>query len=150
MHSHHHAHSGPNPLGPLAARIVVVALAMIGVGISFLVVAVPGFAAQDGRTSSMAWILTSFLVLTWAELLIVPIGLSTTTELAPVGLTGQLLGLWYLAASVGGSVGGQLARLAETLGYGGYFLVAGAVVIVIGLAFMGLRRRWSHLLTPVR
>ena len=127
-----------------------VALAMIGVGISFLVVAVPGFAAQDGRTSSMAWILTSFLVLTWAELLIVPIGLSTTTELAPVGLTGQLLGLWYLAASVGGSVGGQLARLAETLGYGGYFLVAGAVVIVIGLAFMGLRRRWSHLLTPVR
>lgn len=127
-----------------------VALAMVGVGISFLIVAVPGFRAQDGHTSSMGWILSAFVVLTWAELLIVPIGLSTTTELAPLGLTGQLLGLWYLAASVGGSVGGQLARLVETLGYGGYFLVTGTVVIIIGLAFVALRRRWSHLLAPVR
>lgn len=33
MHSHHHAHSGPNPLGPLAARIVVLTLAVIGLAV---------------------------------------------------------------------------------------------------------------------
>jgi len=127
-----------------------VALSMVGIGLSFLVVAVPGFAAQDGRTSGMGWILIAFLVLTWAELLIVPIGLATTTELAPAGLTGQLLGVWYLAASVGGAVGGQLARLVETLGFGGYFFVTGTVVIAIGAASFGLRRQWSHQLAPVR
>ena len=89
-------------------------------------------------------------MLTWAELLIVPIALSTTTELAPVGLTGQLLGLWYLAAAAGGAIGGQFARLVEALGFGSYFLAAGLVVIVLGVVFLGLRRTWSGLLAPVR
>ena len=127
-----------------------VALAIVGVGLSFLVLALPGFAAEEGRTSSAAWILGAFLVLTWAELLIVPIALSTTTELAPPGLTGQLLGLWYLAAAAGGAIGGQFARLVDTLGFGGYFLTAGLVVIVLGMVFVGLRRTWSRLLAPVR
>lgn len=127
-----------------------VALAIVGVGLSFLVLALPGFAAQEGQTSSASWILAAFVVLTWAELLIVPIALSTTTELAPAGLTGQLLGLWYLAAAAGGAIGGQFARLVDALGFGGYFLFAGLVVIGLGIVFVGLRRTWSRLLAPVR
>jgi POT family proton-dependent oligopeptide transporter len=91
-----------------------------------------------------------FVVLTWAELLIVPIALSTTTKLAPPGLTGQLLGLWYLAAAVGGAVGGQIARFSEVLGYGNYFFVAGFTVVMIGAGFLLIRKRWSALLAPMR
>lgn len=127
-----------------------VALAIIGVGLSFLIIAIPGFAAQQGQTSSVTWVLATFLVLTWAELLIVPIALSTTTELAPVGLTGQLLGLWYLAAAAGGAIGGQFARLVDVLGFGGYFLISGLLVVVLGLGFLALRPRWSGLLAPIR
>jgi hypothetical protein len=47
-------------------------------------------------------------------------------------------------------VGGQFARFVSDLGYGGYFLAAGAVVIVIGLVFMRLRPRWAGLLAPIR
>ena len=126
------------------------ALAIIGIGLSFLIIAIPGFAAQQGNTSSVAWVLATFLVLTWAELLIVPIALSTTTEIAPVGLTGQLLGLWYLAGAAGGAIGGQLARLVESLGFGGYFLTAGLIVVVMGIGFLALRSRWSTLLAPIR
>jgi POT family proton-dependent oligopeptide transporter len=127
-----------------------VALAIIGIGLSFLIIAIPGFAAQQGQSSSVTWVLATFLVLTWAELLIVPIALSTTTELAPAGLTGQLLGLWYLAAAAGGAIGGQLARLVDVLGFGGYFLVSGLIVVVLGIGFVALRPRWSALLTPIR
>lgn len=127
-----------------------VALAIIGVGLSFLIIAIPGFASQQGQPSSVMWVLATFLVLTWAELLIVPIALSATTELAPSGLTGQLLGLWYLAAAAGGAIGGQFARLVDALGFGGYFLSAGLVVIALGLGFAALRSRWSHLLAPIR
>jgi len=125
-------------------------IGIVGVGVSFLVLAAPGFAAQDGRSSALGWVLLTFLILTWAELFIVPITLSTTTEISPPGLTGQLLGLWYLAAALGGTLGGQTARLVQPLGYGGFFLVSGAVVILIGLAFLGLRRRWSGWLAPFR
>ncbi len=127
-----------------------VALAIVGVGLSFLIIALPGFAAQQGNSSSAAWILATFLVLTWAELLIVPIALSTTTELAPTGLTGQLLGLWYLAAAAGGAIGGQFARLVEPLGFGAYFLGSGLVVVALGVGFLAFRSRWSTLLAPIR
>ena len=125
-------------------------LSLIGVGLSFLVVSIPAFAAADGRSAALAWIVLGFMVLTWAELLLVPIALSTTTEIAPPGLTGQLLGLWYLAAAVGGAIGGQFARLSEVLGYGAYFLYAGLVVIAIGMLALTIRSRWSQLLTPIR
>ena len=125
-------------------------VALIGVGLSFLVVSIPAFAAADGRSAALAWIVLGFMVLTWAELLLVPIALSTTTEIAPPGLTGQLLGLWYLAAAVGGAIGGQFARFAETLGYGTYFLDAGVIVIVIGALSLTIRPRWSRLLAPIR
>lgn len=127
-----------------------ISISLIGVGLSFWVITIPGYASEQGNLSGPGWILVSFLVLTWAELLIVPIALSITTELAPIGLVGQLVGLWYLAAAVGGSVGGQLARLVETLGYGNYFFVMGLIVIVIGLIFLSLRRRWDLLLAPIR
>ncbi|MEY3734565.1 MAG: hypothetical protein RL347_1924, partial [Actinomycetota bacterium] len=127
-----------------------VAMAIIGIGLSFLIIAIPGFAAQQGQSSSVTWVLATFLVLTWAELLIVPIALSTTTELAPAGLTGQLLGLWYPAAAAGGAIGGQFARLVDVLGFGGYFLVSGLIVVIVGIGFVALRPRWSALLTPIR
>lgn len=127
-----------------------VALALAGVGLSFLIIAIPGFKSQSGLTSSPLWILAAFLVLTVAELCIVPIALAVITALAPPGLTGQLLGLWYLAAALGGSIGGQFARLVGDLGYGGYFLSTGVVVFVVGLAFLRLRSRWAVLLSPIR
>ena len=127
-----------------------VALALAGIGVSFLIIAIPGFRSQSGLTSSPLWILAAFLILTMAELCIVPIALAVTTELAPPGLTGQLLGLWYLAAALGGSVGGQFARFVVDLGYGGYFLCTGVVVVIVGLIFLRLRPRWAVLLAPVR
>jgi len=127
-----------------------VSLSLIGVGLSFWVIALPGFRADAGLSSGPLWVLSTFLVLTWAELLIVPIALSVTTELAPVGLTGQLVGLWYLAAAIGGSIGGQIARLIEVLGIGAYFVSIGLLSIFIGLVFMRIRGRWAQALAPIR
>ena len=112
--------------------------------------AIPGQAADQGQSSALTWVLVTFLLMTWAELLVVPIALSTTTKLAPEGLSSQMVGLWYLAAATGGAVGGQLSRLTEVLGRGGYFLACGLLVLVVAVAFMALRRTWSGLLAPIR
>ena len=127
---------------------VKIPLGLVGVGCAFFVLVLPGFAADAGQSSALIWIGVTFLVITVAELLVVPIALAVTTELAPMGLTGQMLGIWYLAAAVGGAIGGQVARLAESLGYGWYFLVCGAVVIVIGVVLLSLRSGWERLLAP--
>jgi len=127
--------------------------ASLGIGLlgfSFLVMAVPGRLADQGQSSALTWVLVTFLLMTWAELLIVPISLSTTTKLAPEGLSSQMVGLWYLAAATGGALGGQLSRLTEVLGRGGYFLTCGLLVLIVSGAFWLLRPMWSRLLAPIR
>jgi POT family proton-dependent oligopeptide transporter len=126
------------------------ALGLSILGSSFLVMVIPGRLADEGQSSALAWILLTFLLMTWAELLIVPIALSTTTKLAPQGLSSQMVGLWYLAAATGGALGGQLSRLTEVLGRGGYFLACGLVVLVVAAAFLALRGTWTRLLAPIR
>ena len=41
-----------------------------------------------------------------------------------------------LAAALGGALGGQSARLLDALGYGAFFMLSGALVIVVGVGFI--------------
>ena len=54
--------------------------------------------------------LSTYLLQTWAELLLSPTGLSASSKLAPEGASGQMLALWFLAVSVGTSIGGQIGK----------------------------------------
>jgi len=69
------------------------------------------------------------LVHTIGELCLSPVGLSTMTKLAPARVTGQMLGVWFLASSVGNFVGGSIAGLFEKMALPSLF---GAVAAVTG------------------
>jgi POT family proton-dependent oligopeptide transporter len=112
------------------------AMAIFGVGLSFLLMIPAALQAEDGQKSAMWWIVSVFLVQTWSELLLSPNGLSATTKLAPKGLLSQMLAVWFLATAVGDSVGGQLARLIDVLGWAGYFLVCGVGTAILGGLFL--------------
>ena len=84
------------------------AIALVGVGISVLMLVIPMSALQQHRRRSRVWwLLATYLLQTWAELLLSPTGLSATTKLAPEGASGQMLALWFVATSVGTSIGGS-------------------------------------------
>lgn len=91
----------------------------------------------------------AYLIVTFGELCLSPIGLSIMTKLSPVKLQGVMMGMWFLASAYGQYVAGLLgANLAEgrendpltqkliayTEGYkhlGTYALIAGVVLIAI-------------------
>jgi len=91
----------------------------------------------------------AYLVITFGELCLSPIGLSIMTKLAPIKLQGVMMGMWFLASAYGQYVAGILgaglseasenASLPEKLitytdGYktlGIYALIAGVVLIAI-------------------
>jgi POT family proton-dependent oligopeptide transporter len=73
------------------------------------------------------WLITLYLCHTIGELCLSPVGLSTMTKLAPPRVVGQMMGIWFLALSVGNFIGGQVAGLFETLPLPKLF---GAVVAV--------------------
>jgi len=125
------------------------AIALIGVGASFLLMVVPGLQADGGSQSSVWWLVAVYLLQTWAELLLSPTGLSATTKLAPAGMASQLLALWFVATAVGDSVGGQSERLQNAFGWGGYFGFMGALAVVMGVAFLFFVRRIRALMDDV-
>jgi POT family proton-dependent oligopeptide transporter len=106
------------------------------------------FAGLDGMTSLDVFTL-AYLIITFGELCLSPIGLSIMTKLAPKPLQGVMMGMWFLASAYGQYVAGLLgagmtnpnenASAAEKLvsytdGYQQlalYALIAGLVLIAI-------------------
>jgi POT family proton-dependent oligopeptide transporter len=58
------------------------------------------------------WLVLFFAVYTAAEMVLSPVGLAMSTDLAPKRLTGLAMGIWLLATSGGLYVGGVLASVA--------------------------------------
>jgi POT family proton-dependent oligopeptide transporter len=52
------------------------------------------------------WLTVSYLFQTWGELSLSPVGLSSMTKLSPRRYVGQMMGVWFLAASVGNLIAG--------------------------------------------
>ncbi len=61
---------------------------------------------------SMLWLSASYLLQTFGELSLSPVGLSSMTKLAPRRFVGQMMGVWFMAAALGnliaGLVGGNI------------------------------------------
>ena len=55
---------------------------------------------------SMIWLTISYILQTIGELSLSPVGLSSMTKLAPDKFGGQMMGVWFLAASLGNLIAG--------------------------------------------
>src|SRR3989449_9993392 len=55
---------------------------------------------------SALWLIVSYLFQTLGELCLSPVGLSSMTKLSPRKYVGQMMGIWFLASSVGNLIGG--------------------------------------------
>ncbi|MDD4819759.1 MAG: peptide MFS transporter [Flavobacteriales bacterium] len=67
--------------------------------------------AGDASFVSANWLISTYLVLTFAELLLSPMGISFVSKVAPPKLKGMMMGCWFVATAIGNvlvSVGGFL------------------------------------------
>jgi proton-dependent oligopeptide transporter, POT family len=83
-------------------------LALILLGLGFLVMY---FAAQrvlGGQLVLPTWLVFTYFLHTCGELCISPVGLSTMSKLAPPRFVGQVMGVWFLSLALGGNLAGQL------------------------------------------
>jgi proton-dependent oligopeptide transporter, POT family len=106
------------------------------------------FANAEGITSLDVFTL-AYLVITFGELCLSPIGLSIMTKLSPKPLQGMMMGMWFLASAYGQYVAGILGAGISQAGEGAskmdklvsytngyqqlalYALVAGIIMIAI-------------------
>jgi POT family proton-dependent oligopeptide transporter len=84
------------------------------------------------------WLALTYMLHTIGELCLSPVGLSAMTKLAPARAVGLIMGVWFLATSVGNFIGGRLASVYETFPLPQLFgLVAGfCFLLALVLVFM--------------
>ena len=124
---------GGNDLGAPAKF----SLGLLLVGIGFLVLVPAAALSSDGTRVAPTWLVVTYLLHTWGELALSPVGLSAMSKLAPVRIGGLVMGVWFLGASVGNYVGGRVAGFYESLplpnlfGYTAIFAIAAGVLMLI-------------------
>jgi len=92
----------------------------------------------QGKLVSPMWLLMVYLAHTIGELCLSPVGLSTMTKLAPQRIAGQMLGVWFLASSVGNFIGGSVSGQFEKLPLPQLFGAVVAVTMVFTLVAVAL------------
>lgn len=120
-------------------------LLLVGAGFAILVPA--AMAAQNGTLAAPGWLVTTYLLHTWGELALSPVGLSAMSRLAPVRIGGLVMGVWFLAASVGNYIGGRVSGFYESWPLPGLFGGVAAFAVVAGILFLIFARplaRLSH------
>jgi POT family proton-dependent oligopeptide transporter len=78
-------------------------------GLGFVVAALAARQAQASGRVWPTWLVSTFLIHTFGELCLSPVGLSAVTKLAPAKLVGQMMGVWFMATALGNLIAGLIA-----------------------------------------
>jgi proton-dependent oligopeptide transporter, POT family len=85
------------------------ALGLLFLAAGFAVMLGASLVVIASQKASPGWLILTYLLHTFGELCLSPVGLSSVTKLAPRKLAGQMMGIWFLATSLGNLIAGRLA-----------------------------------------
>jgi POT family proton-dependent oligopeptide transporter len=108
-------------------------LGLVLLGAGFLVMVAASVAAAGGHEVSPMWLVLTYLLHTFGELSLSPVGLSTVTKLSPHRMVGQMMGVWFMSMALGNLIAGRVAGLFETLPLPQLFGAVAATAIAAGL-----------------
>lgn len=110
------------------------AYGVIVAGLSYLVMIIPLASGQS--LVNPLWLVLSFFLITIGELCISPVGLSTTTKLAPIAFTARMMSLWMLSNATAQGLNSQLVVVYTKINQSDYFMYSGLVAVVIGIVLL--------------
>ena len=120
------------------------ALGLLGLAAGFFVLAWGAANASETARVSPAWLIVTYFLHTVGELCLSPVGLSSITKLAPRNRLGQMMGVWFVAASLGnlfaGLVAGRLENMEPASLFGQVAMIIGGAGFVALLASPLVRR----------
>ena len=82
---------------------------LLGMALGFIVMAMAARVVLAGALASMGWLTLTYLLHTWGELCLSPVGLSAVSKLVPRRFVGQSLGVWFVSISLGELIAGRIA-----------------------------------------
>lgn len=79
-------------------------------GLAFIAMIFGSMKAKDGELAGPQYLLITYVVVTWGELCLSPVGLSMVTKLSPKRLQSLMMGLWFFTFALSNLCAGLVAR----------------------------------------
>jgi proton-dependent oligopeptide transporter, POT family len=138
-------------LNPSAPAKFAVGVILMGSG--FLVMAAASVFVAAGSKVLPYWLIMTYLLHTFGELCLSPVGLSYTTKLSPKRFVGQMMGMWFLSLSLGNLAAGLIAGefdASNTRAMPGQYLHIVYFAVGLGAVLLALSRPVKKLMGEVR
>jgi POT family proton-dependent oligopeptide transporter len=108
---------------PSTPRKIFLGLVIMGFSMVIMVIASVLGGNADIPVMSPAWLISTYLVITLAEILISPMGQSYVSKVAPPKIQGLMMGFWFGATAVGSFSSGIFGKLYSQVSHHEYFLI---------------------------
>jgi proton-dependent oligopeptide transporter, POT family len=95
---------GNRGLEPSSMAKFALGMLLAAAGFALMIFASKSILAPGAGLASPLWLVGSLLLLTLGELALSPVGLSAMTKLAPEGMQGQMMGLFFASIAMGNLV----------------------------------------------
>lgn len=111
------AKKGKEPSAPrkIGLGMLIAAIGFMILAIGSLGLPTPDSVAANGIESSQLvspnWLISTYLVLTFAELLLSPMGISFVSKVAPPKYKGLMMGGWFVATALGNKLVGVIGNI---------------------------------------
>jgi len=132
-----------NKKGKEPSTPVKIFIGMLIMGISMMIMVWASLEGgnSDSNNMSPGWLISTYLVVTLAEILISPMGQSYVSKVAPPKIQGLMMGGWFLATSIGSYGSGLIGKFYSDFQHHEYFLIlTGILVFSAILAFFSMKK----------
>ena len=126
------------------------ALALLFIGLAFVLLIPAGAIAQGGVKISPLWLVGCYFIEELGELCLSPVGLSVVTKLAPTRIVGLMLGVFFLSNAVGNKLAGWSAGFISTTPLPTLFGATAAVTLAAAVFMFLLIKPVERLMGGVR
>jgi POT family proton-dependent oligopeptide transporter len=91
-------------------------IGLVFMALGFVIIAIGAQVAMSEGLAGAKWLLLTYLFHTIGELILSPIGLAAISSLSPKRYIGQMMGVWFLASSLGAILAGLISGQATNEG----------------------------------
>ena len=121
-------------------------LGLLFVSLGFFLMVPAAQLAAGGNRVGWWWLLGCYFLHTVGEMCLSPVGLSAMTKLAPARVASLIMGVWFMATSVGSYLGGRVAGVYEQFSLPTIFAVVALCPLVFAIVLWLLAKPIKNML----
>jgi len=126
---------------PSSALKIFLGMFVSGFAMLIMVFAAHAGGDLDRNIMSPVWLISSYFVVTIAEILVSPMGQSFVSKVAPRKIQGLMMGLWFAGTAVGSYGSGLIGRYYSAFAHHEYFLIIAVLLFFSSLLVLLFLKR---------